>query len=58
MNEHARATALSLRLPVVGGGLETFRLSAPRDYPARASGPHEPHRLLRRPCGGGPAQGL
>ncbi len=39
MNELARAAALSLRLPVASGGLETFRLSAPRDYPARASGP-------------------
>ncbi|MEP9354710.1 dihydrodipicolinate synthase family protein [Xanthobacter sp. KR7-65] len=39
MNEIARATALSLRLPVAGGALETFRLSAPRDFPARAAGP-------------------
>lgn len=39
MNERANATALSLRLPLAGGGLETFKLSAPRDFPARASGP-------------------
>lgn len=39
MNEIAKATALSIRLPSAGGGLETFRLSAPRDFPTRASGP-------------------
>ena len=39
MNERANATALSLRLPLAGGGLETFKLSAPRDFPVRASGP-------------------
>lgn len=39
MNERANATALSLRLPLAGGGLETFKLSVPRDFPARASGP-------------------
>ncbi|MBS7543117.1 dihydrodipicolinate synthase family protein [Ancylobacter oerskovii] len=32
-------TALSLRLPAAGGGLETFRLSAPRDFPDRPAGP-------------------
>ena len=39
MNELAKASALSLRLPVPGGRLEAFQLSAPRDFPARVSGP-------------------
>ncbi|OZA89743.1 MAG: dihydrodipicolinate synthase family protein, partial [Azorhizobium sp. 39-67-5] len=39
MNELSKATALTLRLPLAGGGLETFQVSAPRDFPKRASGP-------------------
>jgi len=39
MNIQRPVTALSLRLPADGGGLETFRLSAPRDFPQRVAGP-------------------
>src|SRR3954470_23464331 len=39
MNVQRPVTALSLRLPAPGGGLETFNMSAPRDFPERVTGP-------------------
>jgi hypothetical protein len=39
MNIQGRVAALSLRLPTPGGGLETFQMSAPRDFPERVTGP-------------------
>jgi hypothetical protein len=39
MNVQRPVTALSLRLPAAAGRLETFNLSAPRDFPERVTGP-------------------
>ncbi|MGE3998019.1 MAG: dihydrodipicolinate synthase family protein [Variibacter sp.] len=39
MNRYERITDLSLRLPKAGEALETFALSAPRDFPQKAQGP-------------------
>jgi hypothetical protein len=39
MNRYERVTNLSLRLPRAGRSLETFNLSAPRDFPQKAQGP-------------------
>src|SRR3954464_2289347 len=39
MNVQRPVTALSLRLPAAAGPLETFNLSAPRDFPERVTGP-------------------
>ena len=38
MNVQRPVAALSLDLPTAGGRLETFRMSAPRDFPDRVSG--------------------
>jgi hypothetical protein len=39
MNVQRPVTALSLNLPTAGGRIETFRMSAPRDFPERVSDP-------------------
>jgi hypothetical protein len=39
MNVQRPVTALSLRLPSVGGRLERFDLSVPKDFPERVTGP-------------------
>ena len=39
MNIQRPVTALSLRLPIEGGRIEPFRLSVPRDFPERMTGP-------------------
>src|SRR3712207_2624384 len=39
MNVQRPVTALSLRLPTAGGRIETFNMSAPRDFPERVAGP-------------------
>jgi Protein of unknown function (DUF993) len=39
MNIQRPVTALSLRLPTAGGGLERFDMSAPGNFPDRVSGP-------------------
>jgi len=40
MNRYERATALTIRLPRADRSLETFRVSAPRDFPAKLDKPH------------------
>src|SRR3954462_9717177 len=39
MNVQRPVTALSLRLPAAGGRIETFNMSAPRNFPERVAGP-------------------
>jgi hypothetical protein len=39
MNIQRAVTALSLRLPIAGGEVESFRMSVPREFPDRVAGP-------------------